>query len=81
MELNINFDGPEFDKKGKSVKQKAVEEEFVVPAYRKKKTASAFNRGEPPGGSSSLPDDELSESNAQVEANQSISEPDDFDSN
>ena len=56
MELNINFDGPEYDKKSKSTKLKAVEDE-IVPAVRKQKTASAFNRGEPPGGSSSLQDD------------------------
>ena len=79
MELNINFDGPEYDKKSKSTKLKAVEDD-IVPAYRKQKTASAFNRGEPPGGSSSLPDDDEDENN-QVEAHQTISEPDDFDSN
>ena len=56
MELNINFDGPEYDKKSKSTKLKAVEDD-IVPAYRKQKTASGFNRGEPPGGSHSLQDD------------------------
>ena len=79
MELNINFDGPEYDKKGKESKQKEVDMVFQPP-LRKQKTASGFNRGEPPGGSSSLPDEE-DESRAEVQGNQSISEPEDFDSN
>ena len=79
MELDINFDGPEYDKKGKEAKQKEVDT-VVQPPLRKQKTASGFNRGEPPGGSSSLPDEE-DESRAEVQGNQSISEPDDFDSN
>lgn len=80
MELNINFDGPEYDnKKGKESKQKEADKAETA-GFKRQKTASGFNRGEPPGGSSSLPD-EAEESNAQVLGNQSISEPDDFDSN
>ena len=67
MELNINFDGPEFDKKGKESKQKGADN-VAQPALRKQKTASGFNRGEPPGGSSSLPD-ENEESRAEVLGN------------
>jgi len=60
--LNVNFaEEPEFDKKGN--KGKGIEDDVtnneVKPGLKKKKTASGFNRGEPPGGSHSMEDDSV----------------------
>lgn len=84
--LNVNFaEEPEFDKKGnkgKGIEDNVANNEAKLPGLKKKKTASGFNRGEPPGGSHSLEDESAQYEPQQVAVNESIkSEQDcDFDS-